>query len=60
MRFSDVLPIPLGDGKNLMLPMDSPNTAGGEEEGPLELDDDAKAKILAVKSKLDKFVGMLN
>ena len=42
--------IPLGDGRTLMLPVD----AGEEGLNDLDLDKDAREKILKIKAMLDK------
>ena len=47
--------IALGDGRTLMLPLDG---ADGADGGPsdLDLDDDAREKILKIKAKLASIV----
>ena len=44
--------IPLGGGRTLMLPVDTPADEGGLND--LDLDDDAREKLLKIKSMLDK------
>ena len=44
--------IPLGGGRTLMLPVDAPVEEGGLND--LDLDDDAREKLLKIKSMLDK------
>ena len=44
--------IPLGGGRTLMLPVDAPADEGGLND--LDLDDDAREKLLKIKSMLDK------
>ena len=44
--------IPLGDGRTVMLPLAS----GGNEDQQLELDESAKAKLLEVRSIMDKLL----
>ena len=44
--------IPLGDGRTLMLPVDAGLEEGGLND--LDLDQDAREKILKIKAMLDK------
>ena len=46
--------IALGDGRTLMLPLDGAD--GGAGPSDLDLDDDAREKILKIKAKLASIV----
>ena len=46
--------IPLGDGRTLMLPVDVGSEEGGSSLNDLDLDQDAREKILKIKAMLDK------
>ena len=50
--------VPLGKGKMMMLPMSTPKVAANEPDAKIELDDEEKERLVALRSQLDNMLNL--